>query len=182
MKRRQILKLSAAAPATLPVIANAQQSPKPSVAPVKIAKSTWTPKALDPHQNETVVVLSDLIIPATDTPGAKAANVNRYIDLLLADGPDPERDRFLSGLGWLDSYSIANHNTSFIKCTPAQQIAILETLDTSDAAELAPGHRFFRMAKAMISRMYYGTEIGFKELNKGGRVPAGVGCTHSDHA
>ena len=31
----------------------------------------------------SVVVLSELIIPATDTPGAKEARVNEYIDLIL---------------------------------------------------------------------------------------------------
>ena len=44
----------------------------------------WKPLLLDEHQNETLIILSDLIIPATDTPGAKEALVNRYIDLVLA--------------------------------------------------------------------------------------------------
>jgi hypothetical protein len=183
MQRREILKLSAAVPAVLPGVAEAQQGDKsPVVPPVKAIKSSWTPRALDAHQNDTVVVLSDLILPATDTPGAKAANVNRYIDLLLADGPEQERLRFLSGLGWLDSYSSEKYGKTFVRCSPAEQVNILETLDTTEDADLAPGNQFFRMAKSLISRMYYGTEIGFKELNKGGRVPASVGCKHPEHA
>ncbi len=41
----------------------------------------WKPAFLNDHQNETLIVLSDVVIPATDTPGAKAALVNRYLDL-----------------------------------------------------------------------------------------------------
>ena len=46
--------------------------------------ANWKPVFLDEHQNETLIILSDLIIPATDTPGAKEALVNRYIDLVMA--------------------------------------------------------------------------------------------------
>ncbi|MBA2604267.1 MAG: hypothetical protein H0U94_11845, partial [Acidobacteria bacterium] len=42
--------------------------------------ASWTPKALTPAQNETVIVLTELIIPETDTPGARGALVNRFID------------------------------------------------------------------------------------------------------
>ena len=35
-------------------------------------------------QNETVITLSELIIPTTDTPGAKAAKVNEFIDGVLS--------------------------------------------------------------------------------------------------
>ena len=45
-----------------------------------------------PRQNELVITLTELIIPQTDTPGAKAAKVNEYIDTVLADAT-PERSR-----------------------------------------------------------------------------------------
>ena len=57
-------------------------------------------RVLDPRQNATVVALCDAILPATDTPGAVAAQVNEFIDLLLSDWYDAaDRDRFLAGLG-----------------------------------------------------------------------------------
>jgi len=165
MNRRDLIKVTATAAAAVPAL----------------GQTPWKPQVLDGHQNETVVALTDLIIPATDTPGAKAALVNRYMDLLLKDGPVSERDRFLEGLGFLDSYAIRRHQSPFVRLTQAQQTAILEAFDRNADAATAPGHRFFRMVKQLTSRIYYSTSIGQQELNKGGRVPASVGCSHSGH-
>jgi hypothetical protein len=161
MNRRELLQISALATTASPALAQMAQ---------------WTPKLFDAHQNETVVVLTELIIPTTDTPGAKAANVNRYMDLMLNDGPAPERERFLEGLSFLDGYALRKHQMPFIKLSAAQQTAILEAFDGGAEGETAPGHAFFRMAKQLTSRIYYSTEIGYRELNKGGRVPATVAC------
>ena len=54
---------------------------------------------------------SELIIPATDTPGAKAALVNRWMDQLLAEGLPTQRNAFLAGLSWMATAfeSFPNH-------------------------------------------------------------------------
>ena len=44
----------------------------------------WKAAFLNPQQDETLIVLSDVIIPATDTPGAKEALVNRFLDLMIS--------------------------------------------------------------------------------------------------
>jgi hypothetical protein len=152
------------------------------LAPDTIAKAgaAWKPATLTAGQNETVIALTELIIPATDTPGAKAANVNRYIDLFLGEMPAAERDRFLGGLKWLDEYAAKEHGAEFVKLEPAQQVAVLEKLDAGADTALARGNRFFRMAKSLTARMYYQTAIGFKELNKHG-VPGNFGCGHDSH-
>ncbi len=181
MKRRDLFKISASAAAALPTLA---QTPPAATKPATIAPAApaWKPKLFDEHQNATVIALTELIIPATDTPGAKAALVNRHLDLLLADGSQDDRVAFISGLNWLDGYAIRLHKHPFVKCTAAQQTAILTTLDEGKEAGIAPGRRFFRIAKSWTSRIYYNTQIGFQELNKGGRVPASFGCTHTSHA
>ncbi|MCX6597787.1 MAG: gluconate 2-dehydrogenase subunit 3 family protein [Acidobacteria bacterium] len=134
----------------------------------------WKPLTLDAHQNQTVVVLSDLIIPATDTPGAKDANVNRYIDLFLTDGSEADRNRFLEGLGQLDGYSVRKFGKTFIDATKDQQITILKEFSAGTAGK--PSQNFFTQAKMLTSRIYYNTAIGFRELNKGGRVPRTFAC------
>src|SRR5205807_3666628 len=58
--------------------------------------SGYAMRTLNPHQNETVVSMIDQIIPATDTPGAKAARVNEFIDVILTEwANDEERRNFL---------------------------------------------------------------------------------------
>ncbi len=109
MNRRDVLKISAAVPA----VAGAQQM----VAQVAPAASPYKPEFFTPEQNETVIVLTELIIPATDTPGAKAAKVNEWMDKLLAAGADRERERFTGGLAWLEKYSQAQHGAAFVKLT-----------------------------------------------------------------
>jgi len=138
--------------------------------------ATWTAQTLDEHQLATVEVLGDLIIPFTDTPGAKAALVHRYIDLFLTDGPNGERVRFLEGLGWLDGYTNGKFQKPFIQLSDADKIRVLQTLDNESEFGIDQGHQFFRITKSLVSRIYYNTEIGYKELNKGGRIPSSYGC------
>ena len=180
MKRRDLLKLGASV-ATTPALGIAQEHSHTAASAAKPA-AEWTPELFDEHQNQTVIALVDVIIPATDTPGAKAALVNRHMDHILAAAPEDEKTQFREGLWWVDGYAIRKHGKPFASCSAAQQTAILEMLDTGADPVNGPGHKFFQMLKGMTAQIYYSTEIGFKELNKGGRVPATFGCQHPEHA
>jgi hypothetical protein len=148
-----------------------------------LAVPEWKPVFFDAHQNETVIALNDLIIPATDTPGAKAALVNRFIDLVLSDSGVEEQTRFLRGLAWLDSYARRTHGVPFVRCTAPQQTALLQTLDPDRKPpdDLRPGVRFFEEIKRRTVAGYYSSKTGFDELNKGERVPKSFGCRHTGH-
>src|SRR3981081_4295688 len=92
--------------------------------------SGYALRTLNPHQNETVVTMTDLIIPETDTPGAKAVRVNEFIDLILTEwAHEDERQKFLSGLEDIDKRSNAIFGKNFIDGTPVQQEAVLSELD-----------------------------------------------------
>jgi len=145
------------------------------------AAEAWTPLLLDEHQNETVIALTELIIPATDTPGAKAAKVNEYIDLYLHDVDEENGHPFLMGLGWLDGLSIRKHDAPFVKLSEAQQVAILESLDGANDPALKIGADFFRQLKSLTVEGYYTSKIGIDELNKDG-VPSTFACEPPEHA
>jgi hypothetical protein len=87
-------------------------------------------RVLDPHQAETVATIAELIIPATETPGARAARVHEFIDLLLAEWvSDEERTQFLQGLADVDARARAAFGGDFLSATPQQRVTILTQLD-----------------------------------------------------
>ena len=123
-----------------------------------------------------MAALAGLIIPRTDTPGAAEAGVHGHLDRLLAEGPAAQRVSFLQGLAWLDGYCLRTHEQPFRKMPAAVQIATLTALSGKADPGLGPGQAFFAEVKAWTSKIYYATEVGQKELNKGGRVPSTYAC------
>jgi hypothetical protein len=180
MKRRDILKLATSA-AVVPAAGIAQQHEHSSPSPAAKAEPAWAPLFFDQHQHRTVVVLIDLIIPTTDTPGAKAALVDRHMDHLLGASPEESKQTIREGVGWLDGFTIRTEGKPFVRCEAERQVAILKVLDAGEQPDLAPGHRFFQRMKQLTVQLYYATEIGFNELNKGGRVPQSFACAHTEH-
>jgi glucoside 3-dehydrogenase (cytochrome c) hitch-hiker subunit len=203
MKRREMIRASvlagAAAAALRPSMAAAQsaaQSPEltPAQRGVDASKDLtapgWKPLFLDEHQNETLVVLSDLIIPATDTPGAKEALVNRYIDLLLAAETPETQKSFLNSLAYLDGESMHRFKAAFRYLSREDQDDLLHGLAypsngsgwTGEAAGPDVGHGHFEALKGRIMTAYYSSQIGEKELGWDGAFAHGpyLGCEHPD--
>ena len=148
------------------------------------AGTRWVPKILTAHQHDTVATLVELIIPQTDTPGAKAVFVDRFVDSLLAEAQRPDRARFLGGLAWLDRRSKALYARDFVTGSPAQQAELLTKLSADGSVEDRAGVAFFAAIKAMTITGYYTSEVGLRdELGDDGRMflPAYEGCTHPEH-
>lgn len=151
-----------------------------------MAAQAWTPKVFTARQNDTVVALTELIIPQTETPGAKAAMVNRFIDRVLADAAPGQRDAFLRGLAWIDTRSRVEFGRDIVAATTAQQTALLSRLadEGHHAPGDAPGVAFFQAIKSMTISGYYSTEIGLRqELGDDGVLMLAEfhGCDHPEH-
>ncbi len=141
-------------------------------APSVPSRTDWRPAIFDEHQLATVAILVELIIPNTDTPGAREALVHQHLDHILSASPEAARNQFLEGLWWLDGYCLRSAGKPFKDIPSDQQMQILLTLhDTSDP-DLEPGRIFVHSMKTWTAKIYYSTEIGQQELNKGGRVPS----------
>jgi hypothetical protein len=178
MQRRELLRLLAAG-AALPVLS-------PSLlahfqeAQAQVG-SSYKLRTLSPQQNAQVVTMIDLIIPATDTPGAKGARVNEFIDVILTDwATESERQGFLNGLAGVDNKSNDLYGKKFEDASVDQQTTLLRAMD--DAAMAAHGNRrprhgntipeerdkqlqgnFWDVFKGITIHGYYTSEIGFTQ-------------------
>jgi hypothetical protein len=96
----------------------------------RAARADWAPRTLTPEQASTIIAISETIIPETDTPGARAAQIDQFVDALLTDHLAPaEKERFLSGLTRLDARARRLHQKGFAELTAAQQTTMVEELD-----------------------------------------------------
>ena len=103
--------------------------------------------------------VADTILPATKTPGAKAAHVGAFMALMVTDTYEArEQGIFRDGIRALN-------DASFMTFAPAQRLALLERLDREqktymDARERgAPAH-YFRLMKELTLLGYFTSEIG----------------------
>jgi hypothetical protein len=124
---------------------------------------------LDPHQREVVATLVELIIPTTDTPGARTAGVPEFIDLLLAEwAPDDDRARFLDGLADVDARAKAAFGTDFLGATEAQRATIVGQLDGEMQAlrenQGNPHAQFFQRLKFFTVFGYCSSEVGATQV------------------
>src|SRR5258705_13818482 len=124
-----------------------------------------TLRALNPHQNETAAIIAELIIPKTDTPGARDAGVPGFIDVMLAEWADDDQRKFFTeGLANVDERSRAAFAKTFTACTPEQQSEILQDLDYELARlrdiKSDTSKNFFQAMKWLTLTGYYTSEVG----------------------
>jgi hypothetical protein len=118
----------------------------------------WAPAALTPGQARLVDVVAELIIPATDTPGARQAGVPQFIDRALADYLDKAQAAQLrAGLERMDADAHAAHGQTFVALSPSQQIELLTEYDRE--ASTTAGH-FFPMLEDLVTVGYFTSEPG----------------------
>jgi hypothetical protein len=141
-------------------------------------------QTLTAPQADLMATLAELIIPTTDTPGARAAGVHEFIDRILTGYVRPEeKATFIAGLTDVDvrAGQVAAGQT-FVQLSPEQQTSLLQTLEneartwqetrmaqqqvTQDAESGASARRadqttpFFTLLKALTLTGYYTSEIG----------------------
>jgi hypothetical protein len=188
MKRREALRIFAAG-AVLPAFSPElfalfrQAQPPPG----------YAMRTLTGHLNDTVVAMIDQIIPATDTPGAKGARVNEFIDVILTEWALPEeRQRFLEGLAGIDKQSQSLYGKNFSEATPEQQLVQLRAVDDAVMTNrsVRPRHNntvtkpdaqldgdFWEVFKRITIHGYYTSEIGYTQELKLEIIPgAQHGC------
>lgn len=119
---------------------------------------------------ELLAAISDVIIPTTDTPGAKDAGVDRFIVQIIKDCVDVKtKNHFINGLKALQGYSLDSYSKPFTKCSiqeKEQIIAKFEKMSFFNNSTLRKirnrliGKPFFVMLKEYIIEGYCSSELG----------------------
>jgi hypothetical protein len=154
----------------------------------------YTLRTLTPHLNDTVVAMAEQIIPATETPGAKGARVNEFIDVILTEWATPEeRAHFIEGLENIDKESQKLFGKKFVDASSEQQLTQLRAIDDATlAGRVETVHHgnhvsepdqqmkgdFWEVFKRITVHGYYTSEVGFTQELKLQIIPgAQHGCT-----
>jgi hypothetical protein len=166
--RRALLKglASTAAGAALPILG---QNPPPqshhSSAPVTGQDSAvYEYRCFDREEAKTLDALCETIIPAdSQSPGASAARVSEYIDLIVAEASQEVRDLWKQGIAATNELAANSYGRSFAECPPDHQIAVMAELAGSEDPHGSLQERFFHILKRATIDGYYTSRIGIHQ-------------------
>lgn len=121
--------------------------------------------------------IGDTILPATATPGAKAANVGQFMTVMVNDCYE-EKDQkvFHEGLQKLNDAAEKEYKAVFMKLAPQQRHDLLVKLDAEQkeyTTKRKPedAAHYFRMMKELTLLGYFTSEIGTKQARRYEPVP-----------
>ena len=81
--------------------------------------------------------VADTILPATKTPGAKAAKVGAFMALMVTDTYDSgEQQTFRDGMASIDDAIKKANGVGFMRATRRQRLALLQELDREQKAHM----------------------------------------------
>jgi hypothetical protein len=132
-------------------------------APAEAPRHPYKPVFFNHADYETIDILTELIIPADETPGARAAGVSEFIDFMGAHGEEPLQEPMRNGLAWLNSTAAKTHGDGFRRLPEEQQTAILSMAASGKAGP--EGRDFFQLIRRYTIMGYYTSRIGLKELD-----------------
>ncbi len=143
----------------------------------------WKPVFLSEDQGILVSQIAEIIIPKTDTPGAKDVGVPGFIDLMLKDVYAKEdQDSFLAGLKAFDDDAKKEYGEPFIELDADEQEAFVKKVhDAAVKAEKetkpAPKRPFILVTKELTMLGFFTSEPGAEQVLQYQAVPGSYkGC------
>jgi hypothetical protein len=179
MDRREALRRTAllmggavSAPAIMGILKGC--APKPTI--------DWKPAFLSEPQGILITQVAEIIIPKTDTPGAKDVGVPGFIDQLMKDVYSKEdSDKYLASLKAFDDEAQKEHGDPFIELKPEEQTAFFKKLHDAvvkDNSENAPAYRSFIMTTKELTMLgFFTSKPGATQVLQYEAVPGAYkGC------
>jgi hypothetical protein len=147
-----ILGYAVSAPAMMGVLKGCKAAPE----------LTYTPVFFSEDQARTVGEIAEIILPKTDTPGAKEAGVPAFIDLMLKNVyPQEDKDRFLKGLLEFEQQATKRYGDAFIDLGPVKQLEWVKNVHDAAVEAFKKADDKTRKEKPFILMTRELTMLGF---------------------
>lgn len=120
--------------------------------------------------------VGETILPATSSPGAKAAQVGEFMKVYVTDCyPQASQDAFIKGINELDEASKKLSGKSFMESTPEQRHDLLLNLE-KEAREFNKEHgtepkHYYTMMKQLTLLGFFTSKTGSKDALRYVPVP-----------
>ena len=169
-----VLGYAVSAPALMAIVNGCKATPELNYKPVFFTED----------QARLVGELAEILLPKTDTPGAKDVGVPSFIDLVLKDCyQQKDKDRYLTGLQSFDEEAKKNFGDLFIDLDPEKQKQHVKTIhDQAVEADRKgefkkEGRPFILMTKELTLLGYFTSEVGATKVLQYEPVPGAYhGC------
>lgn len=142
-----------------------------------------------PHQRQTIAVLSDIILPKTDTPGALDTGVPEFIESVVRDVfVREDQSKFNNGLFSFDLLCTRLHESNFIDLgaetrkklaynvnlanTKGNKLqSVLRDTSKLDAKTITSALNYFSLVKELTLFGFYTSEIGATQVLQYNPIP-----------
>jgi gluconate 2-dehydrogenase gamma chain len=148
-------------------ICAAQQTPDHTMSAVTQARpAIYRPQFFTLDEYEFVDQLTGLIIPKSESLGAREAGVNEFIDFMAAHDPAIQQP-FRHGLRWLNEQARRTNGGDFTKLPSDQQNSLLRTVAYREhyLPAQGTGQEFFKLIRRYTVMGYYTSRVGLEELD-----------------
>jgi hypothetical protein len=175
----------------------------PTIASAQAGKAvlTWTPTSLTPLQARTLEAAADIVMPATDTPGAREAGVAASVDRWMGNYlPQGQVQDIRAGLDRMDADAQAQSGAAFAALPLDRQTAMITRYDAESrapasaqpigrgdtetglsnrpaAAPATPARAFFPLIRELVTVAYFTSQPGATKAVRYDPVPGAYhGC------
>ena len=167
--RREVLKALLAAPAATFAFTDAeaaQAAVAAQAARATTAAKPFVPKFFTATEFRLVRVLADIVIPKDDRSGsATDAGVPEFMDFMMMDQP-ARQIGMRGGLAWLDVECQRRFDRTFVNCSDAERVAVLDDIAWPARAkpQFAHGVAFFSSFRDLTAAGFWTTRMGIDDL------------------
>ncbi|MBX9890848.1 MAG: gluconate 2-dehydrogenase subunit 3 family protein [Chitinophagaceae bacterium] len=133
--------------------------------------------SLSPEQIALLDEVAETILPTTKTPGAKAAKVGEFMQVMVKDCYElKDQQIFTEGIVKLEEACKKANGKTFMECSAEERTKFLQQLDAerkeyqSKKKQEEPNH-YFQMMKQLTLTGYFTSEIGATQALRHVAVP-----------